>query len=352
MRITNTSMSEETKRMAGYFLVAALFVSFSAGLAIADSFSTYRSVYTVLVVPAGDGTTLHEVAENVATLTGTSAVREAYFDALGTETIRYEDLAGKAQADTIGQMTEVTVPSKGSQIVVSGSADNQDDATMYAKVMTDTVVRFAERYYNIRTEAQFRIVEGPVTTKGIGHPVWFVLASIAIGLAVTATFFSFLFLLPRLFSLGKRSLGERSIFRPDVFEPKKPTDTFQLPAESRDEVVIPEMPDAPIAPVMPVAPVVPVETPVAVPTAPRVSVTKAHAPMNLPGFSSSAEEAFLREFSFVGEEKIDLTAEAAPAAEDVSIMNAVHTTPESDEPAEPDEEEYKRRLNQLLKGKL
>ncbi len=341
MHITNTSISEETKRLMGYFLVAALFVSFSAALALVDTFSRYRSEFTVLVIPEGDGTSLHEVADNVAMLSGTSAFRSSYFDALGTETIRYEDLSGKAQADTIGTLATVTVPAQGSFLVIAGTAGNQDDATLYARTMTDTVVRFAERYYNIRTEAQFRIVEGPVTTKEIGHPAWYVLASLATGFAMTALFFSLILLLPRLFSVGKRSLGERSIFRPDVFKPKKPTDTFRLPTESRDEVMIPEMLVAPMAPVAPVPP-----APKAVVPA---SSTKAHAPINLPGFASPEEEAFLREFSFEGEGPIDAASDKVVPTGGVSAMNAVETTPE---PTEPDEEEYKRRLNQLLKGKL
>jgi hypothetical protein len=337
----NGKMPKEISRMTGYFLVAFFFVSFSVGLGISDTFSRYRSGYTVIVLPQEGGTSLHEVAENVAFLSGTPAFRRSFFDELGAGPGAYEALSGKEEEAAFKEMVTVAVPEKGSLFSVAAYSDDRDDAMSLSRTAIDTLARFSEHYYNMRTDATFRIVEGPNVVRVTEHPFLFVLASAAIGFTVTGLFFAALSLLPGLFSLGKRSFRERALFRPDVFEPKKPADTFQETTETRETVLaspsIPNLSQDGISDV-------PLRS------APRSAPSKTGAPTNLPGIFSKEEEAFLREFSFVGEEKI-VPEEPEATVEPASVL-AGNAVPVPEEGPEPDEEEYKRRLNQLLKGKL
>lgn len=341
----NGKMPKEIRDIAAYFFVASLFVSFSSGLGLVDSFSRYRSEVSVMVLPQGSGTSLREAAENTVELSKTPAFRQSFFDSIATDMNDWSDLPGNSQADAYANLVAVSLPGDGSVFTVTGYAVDRDDAAIVSRAATDALVRFAGHYYNVKTDVGFRIIEGPKTTKEVVRPGWFILASVVLGFLITGLFFGALFLIPKLFSFGKRSFGERALFRPDVFEPKKPADTFQEITAPR-ETVLASMPDVPVQMETPKETAVPDHVSVIAP----VAVPKAHAPINLPGSFSPEEEAFLREFTFVGEEGPTLNLPSIEGPE--PIAEPIIAASSSEEVVEPDEEEYKRRLNQLLRGNL
>ena len=98
------------------------------------------------------------------------------------------------------------------------------------------------------------------------------------------------------------------------------------------------------------APIVtPAPEPMPTPEEPSsVHIRKASAPLNLPALSE-AEAQFLREFSFEGsleEEETDEIREASRVEPEAAMPVAEAVL--SDE--EPTEAEYKRRLNELIRG--
>lgn len=344
----NGKMPKELRDLAAYFFIASLFVSFSVGLGLVDSFSRYRSEFSVMVLPQGSGTSLREAAENTVELSKTPAFRQSFFDSIATDMNDWGDLSEGSQIDAYANLIMVSVPRDGSVFTVIGYAADRDDAAVFSRSATDALVRFAGHYYNVKTDVGFRIIEGPKTTKEVAHPGWFVLTSVALGCLITGLFFGMLFLIPKLFSFGRRSFGGHALFRPDVFEPKKPVDTFQETAGTRETVAFAAVPNLPIEQEMPKKVSVPEHVPAAAP----VVTPKAHAPINLPGSFSPEEEAFLREFTFVGEESPVLNTADESSTSDAPAEGASPVASSLEENCEPNEEEYKRRLNQLLRGNL
>lgn len=205
---------------------------------------------------------------------------------------------------------------------------------------TLSLFRFVGQYYNVKEDIDFRIAGGPTTSSRISDKPLFALSSIALGTLSASVLFLALWAFPRLFAFSGGSHASRKpIIDAGVFEPSRPMSPYfdETPVDE-EPIPFPEGPFPDVA-----APVDSHEEP---------SVTharKSSAPMNLPALTD-AEDRFLREFSFetsVGEKDVDPLRETGPV--DIATPGSA-AEPGRLQAGEPTEEEYKRRLNELLRG--
>lgn len=330
-----------------YYLLAALFASFASALMLADSFRTYESETTAIMLAKSDraAVLLRSTVENAALLADTDPYRTRFFEELSSKSGKFDELSASARREAFDEMVDVAADEAGSVLRVRGYADDPDDAKEISYIATLSLFRFLGQYYNVKEDVDFRIAGGPTTVSGISDMPSFVFSSIALGVFSTSVLFLALWALPRAFALsGGRVLSRKPLLDAGVFEPSRPMSPYfdQAPTET------------PVAPPEPVPSDSPVPTSIEKPLPiPRMSTesTPAHiksasAPVNLPSLSE-AEEQFLKEFSFEGsleEEEADEIREAVRA-------EAVVPAPEPETPRdEPTEAEYKRRLNELLRG--
>lgn len=332
-----------------YFLLAALFASVASALVLADSFRVYESETTAIMLAKSDraAVLLRSTVENAALLAGTDPYRTRFFEELSAKSGKFDELSASSRRDTFEAMVDVAADERGTMLHISGYADDPDDAKEISHIATLSLFRFLGQYYNVKEDVDFRIAGGPTTVSRISDKPLFALSSVALGALSASILFLVLWALPRVFALsGGRTVSRKPLIDAGVFEPSRPMSPyFDQTAIEEEPVPFPEEPFP--APAVPVS--VPMSTPEPSPAPTReepssVHVRKASAPVNLPALSE-AEEQFLREFSFEGPlEKEDAdeareTALAAPPAAEQKIPRG-----------EPTEEEYKRRLNELLRG--
>lgn len=341
------------KRMFGskgrYFILTAFFAAFTSLVMLADSFRAYESEVSVLVLPKNEisAASLRNIVENMEHIAGTDVFRSAFFDALSEKTGAFDDLSASARDEAMEGMVSVSAEEKGSVVLIRAVADDADDAKMIGRQAAITLLGSIGQYYNLKEEVDLRVTNGPTVSARIMNPILFAFSGIALGAATASAFFLVLFGLPGIISFfeGRRRIV-RGALDTKVFEPEMPASPFlrdTVEADREEAVaVIAERDGTVSGDSKPVVPTV------------VTHERKSSAPSNLPALSEE-EAAFLREFSFEGSLEQEEAAEmkTALAAEgDLSIrpeaVSSEGSVPSSDR--EPTEEEYKRRLNELLRG--
>ncbi len=327
-----------------YFVLTALFAAFTASVMLADSFRSYESEVSVLVIPKSEvaAVSLGEIVVNIGHITRTDAFRSAFFDALSEKSGAFDDLSAAARGDAMERMVTVRAEKKGSVLSIRAVADDADDARVIARQAALTLLGSVGQYYNLKEDIDLRVMNGPTASARVMSPGLFILSSAVSGIGVASIFFLTLFGLPDVIAFFERKRRfSGNTLDAKVFEPEMPTssvirDTIETDRETAAAVIAeretPSVSDRPV----------PAEAPV---SAPSADGKKGSAPSNLPSLSE-AEEQFLREFSFEG------SLEREEADEMKTVLAVPAPTPEVQPTAdhEPTEEEYKRRLNELLKG--
>lgn len=338
-----------------YFLVTAVFAAFTASVMLADSFRDYESEVSVLVIAKNEVSagSLGKIVANMEHIAKTDQFRSAFFSVLSEKSGVFDDLSASMRSDMMDKMLGIRTEKGSSVISIRAAAPDADDAKMIARQAALTLFGSAGQYYNLKEDIDLRVMSGPTVSARITNPVLFAFASIALGFVVASAFFLVLFGIPDAISFFERKRRfSRNALDAKVFEPEMPTspflrDTIETDREEAAAVIaehdndIVNVPER-SAPIEAVAPV------------PSTHEKKGSAPSNLPSLSE-AEAQFLREFSFEGsleneeaeevkgvlasEGTMTIRAEAAPK-EDV-VPGVDH---------EPTEAEYKRRLNELLRG--
>lgn len=338
-----------------YFFLAALFASFTSAVMLADLFRGYESEVLVLAIPRNEisADSLGEIVSNMTRLSATDPFRAEFFDALSGKIGMFDEVPVSMRAGMAAEILSVRAEKGTSMLSIRGFSDDSDDAKTIARQAAFSLFGSTGRYYNLKEDIDLRIVTGPSVSARIIHPVLLVFFSIALGLVVTSAFFFVLFGLPELLSFfERRGRYAEGTLDTKVFEPEMPTSPFL-----RDTVETDREAAAAVIAEHETLPSAVLERPVE----PNVSDTdasaprngkKASAPANLPSLSEE-EERFLREFSFDESASEEPAAVTETAVSDMpmevpSVASDSSESPVSDH--EPTEEEYKRRLNQLLRG--
>jgi capsular polysaccharide biosynthesis protein len=338
------------------FLITLFFVSAAAGLFWLDAFRGYEADMRILVVGKSQTAGAERAAGSLAALIETLP----FYDRLIVDDLTDDPFEGLSQDKRRAAWNDVVSAKQdvaSGIIVVTAKGSDPDEARVLARKTTQTLSSLAGIYYNVKTDIDIRIVEGPITRTVIVHPVAFVLTTFVSAFAATAMFFFVLIVLPRLF--GSRQSASSVEYRdmtsvagthaydigdavayidPSKFVPTKPS---SLPFEpSHLETITPSVKAA-----------APNNLPVA-DDALDLPVSDEPLPFSFEGVDLA--EYPVADLPFRGEHEIEREAAADEDAmmkeESFSSREIESSEPVSLNQEEPTVEEYKRRLNELLSG--
>ena len=345
------------------FVVTFVFVTLAAGLFWLDFFRAYRADVTVLIVArSGMPETSSDVAENAAELVRTLA----FYDRMLADNDLIDDAFDGSAPDRrkAGWNALVTVERQAESgvLVIEARGDTPEQAKRLAKQTAQSLFAVAGFYYDVKTDIDMRIIDGPLAAYVFRSPFLFAATSVLTSLALTALFFWFLRALPGF--IGRR---QKNALSSDVAAPtEKAYPEFAsgetvpwidpqkfVPARPRTlsfENTFPAMP--PVSPLPVVRPVTYAPAPANLPTADSEEdvplADEADFPYTSGDVSDTAPEAMFSErqdaasvFPVRGEHNIDVSSTVSDASP--SVLSAR-------ERAEPSIDEYKRRLNELLSG--
>lgn len=365
----------------------------AAGLFWMDELRGYRGELSLLVLPK---TELAEgAAANLAALARETSFAAAVYEEVGA---RIENpLIGQTPAERQviwKEAVKVRLVGTSDVIRIAALGGDQDEALTLSQAVVAELVRTASRYYNQKTDLDIRVVGGPVAIPSL--TLWPRFLAYIVG---TALFFTLLFFI--IYGLIERIFPKRStpqsgngeyVISPETFKPRKPTYWGREESASLAE-----------AEVLEVEPALETEAPEpfleeeAVSDYEEASVAETSAPVTVPEewpadrsveepvveseyrptYEYEAERAGLEEDVVSGyvshaaapenlpiiegpitplqgaqsrlmKADIDATAEAYAAMTEPALPEEP-TRPQTHEPTP---EEYRRRLNELLSGKM
>lgn len=325
-----------------YFVLTTLFATFTSAVILADAFRKYEADLSVIVIPRNEvsAESLPEIVANMEHVATTSSFRSAFFERVFEKDPVLGEMLASQNGPVADESISVRAGEKGSVLSVRAVADDADDAKLLVREATRALFGLTGQYYNLKEAIDLRMTNGPIVAAHTSNPMLFVLSSIALGSAVSSAFFLLLFRLPNaLVFFERRRTDSGSVLDAKVFEPETPTSPFFRDTIEGDRekaaAVIAECESSPAS--------------IVKKTEPTTRERKASAPENLPALSG-AEQQFLQEFSF--DEPLGIESAVAEKQETERIVAppVPEAVPSDVRDQEPTEEEYKRRLNELLKG--
>lgn len=381
--------------LALFFITAAAFVSL-------DTFRGYRAEVTVLVLPLSTNQTpAEQMVENIAILPTTVSFLDALLESDGrlSEFSDLDEQSINARSEQWNEMLAVRREGGSGIVTYTIKADTQEEATIFARQMAKVLFQKAGTYYDIRSEISLRLIEGPLVRAALISPVTWIVSSVSIGIMVALIFMVLGTFLRSLIGTPRRKkvlpTNEATLpisrpmettfpsIHPDTFIPKKPTVLFSEEGEARAReerreynpyVITPNTrqeagtkqntevtkeEEKTMAPDLSSASEIPL---ISEPSFPdelerkkqeigqavrsSVSTVKSEAPANLPFID---EATFLAQFSSAAAEIPAEEKQAEPEPNPVQPMETGQESIVSPLPTEPTVEDYRRRLNELLK---
>lgn len=193
----NLSFSSSWKRA---FVVTFVFVTLAFGLFWLDLFRGYKAEVTVLVVSKSETAVLAQnIAADMKELTQTLSFYERV---LASSDLIDDDFEGYTpdKRKALWNETVSVKHEKGSGIlVISAQGETPEKAKRLANETTKTLLAVTGFYYNVKTDVDVRIVDGPIVATTVAQPVAFGAISLLSSLIVTFLFFLFLNILPQFF---------------------------------------------------------------------------------------------------------------------------------------------------------
>lgn len=339
-------------------MVTLVFVTLAAGLFWLDYFRGYNAEVIVLVVArSGTTETSGEVAANMAELTQTLSF---YNRVLSENDLIDDDFDGYTPDKRKVQWNNtvsVTKQDGSGVLIIRANGDTPEKVRRLALQTAQSMFAIASFYYNVRTDADMRMVDGPIVSYAIRTPWLYGGTVLFSGLAVTMLFFFLLRAVPELIGIKSKLISFSDVFA----ESEKSNIDEALARRAYPEFgvsdtalwidpkkFIPEKPHT-----LPFEGQFP-ETVVA----PRIygehAVKHSQAPANLP---TAPDETDL---PVADETSLPFEFETASEETDMSLAQSREDSsaffPEAASPAlsaereqsEPTQEAYKRRLNELL----
>lgn len=279
-----------------YFFALAVVFTATFGLLFLSNFRSYRSDISVLIIPKNESASFQadQIVENLVDITH----RLSFYDRVLFDNPEIEDpFADFSKDERKARWNETFTISRlpgSTTLNISVFNQDKDAANKVARQMALSLSEVASRFYNIQTELELRIIEGPISSTYIRAWQWLIFISILAGLSLA-------YLVLFIFNLFTDKVQSKMIsglswnkIEPQRAEYPSERDYFAPSAERR------EMPSH--------------------------AVKKAGAPSNLP----------------IADEKVEKPAEIFASLEEPAL----------DEKKEPTDEEYRERLNKLLRGEI
>lgn len=320
------------------FLVTLFFVTLASFLFWLDSFRVYQAELTMLVLAKSQAVDADQTASDLSELSKTLSFYDRVLSGTDLLDDDFEGYTPDQRRVLWNETVQVAQSDKGGVLTVTARQDEMEKAKRLAEETSKALLSVTSFYYNVKTDIDLRVVDGPIVSTVVAHPWKYGAVSIGSGLVATALFFLVLAFIPALFenrssvSAPQYHIGETvPLIDPQKFVPARPTN---LTFESVPEETVEEAPAA-----------VPLE-----------ELAEAQNERMLPGMDVAElpfefEETY-REDSLEGPEGEVFTNDEEP--EITEILPVEEEIEEEKVPeipkGEPTVEEYKRRLNELLAG--
>lgn len=335
-----TVNEQKAKKISAYFIVIALIFSAVSFLLLLDNSKNYQVETSIIFIPKSEkaASDSEHIIENMAAL----PKKLSFYEKMIKDNKDIEDnffgLSDEDKKEMWNKEIEAKREGNSSIVNISVIKNSPEEAKLENEAVVSTLFNIMSYYYNIKSDADFRIVDGPnVSTKAKN---WFLIAilSLAIG-AVISLVINFISSFISNYLLEKRE-GLRFKFDKSFFESKF------LPKKDAGEKPEPEKIIEKAKEIKAAAPI-------------QAPVKKSFAPENLPtapGNLSFIDEDYFRttiiKSGVSSKVKTDSTQKEIP-----TVPEEKQTATQKEETAanlhrEPTQEELKKRLNQLLKGEL
>jgi hypothetical protein len=299
-----------------YIYALALILAATFFLLFLDRFKTYNTEISVIFIPQNEKIAQHadQIAENLTII----PTKLSFYEKLLRDNKDIEDQFIGFDKDKRKELWARTIQIKREKesTIINIEANNHFESQKLAKQTAFTLFSVMSQYYNIRTDIDFRIIDGPITRSYIKN--WPILAIVSLVTGMILALLINIVSLNLAGLFGKRE--EKKISEEKIFQSFPKIDFTEKEYPRKAEIKIPEI------------------NPVA--------AKKAQAPINLP-------------IAKVESEKPDTEPDAAISKiyplENVEIAKLEEIYEKKEEPtikSEPTEEELKERLNQLLRGDL
>lgn len=335
-------------------LLSLFFIGAIAFLSL-DSFRKYQAEVSIIVLPKGNVLSADQVVKNIAFLPKTID----FFDALLASDARLAEFSTldegpvSVRKEIWNKMLRVKHEEGSGIITYTMNADTQEEATILSRQMIRTLFEKIGVYYDIRSEISIRLVEGPLVRTTIASPFWWVSTSLVAGMLLALIASALILKIESILSSSHRMAGASGkipaktdeshlpSIHPATFVPKKPFVLFSESGEAKakeekwDQVLAEQERAESTA-----------ETPALVYPKPAMRTVEntGAAPANLPVMD---ETEFLAQFS--GNNSSDKESSAERQIQDTAVMEEPVSSEESPLPHEPTVEDYRRRLNELLR---
>lgn len=319
------------KIFSPYFFVITIIISVVFFLLLLDSSKKYQSEISIIVIPKSEKAAAdsEHIVENLKIFPTKLSFYEKLIrdnDNLRDNLLNFSD---GQKRNIWNKDLEVRREEGSSIITIAIVKDDSEEARLISKAVTSNLLNIAGFYYDIKRDIDIRIVEGPIIRSFFSNWILIIISSIAIGIIIS---FLINFIFHLSFDYLEKKRRETGIRLRDTINEKKSKikrEETRKPSEEKAVVYkkIEEKKD--------------IQYPIS-----QTLSKKASAPENLPFID---EEYFRSNIIKTSESTAPKTTTEKSLSEDTSKNKEKE---EAELHREPTQEEFKKRLNQLLRGDL
>lgn len=196
----------------GAAFVTLFFVTAASFLFWLDFFRAYETEIQVLVI-GKNAVSSDEIAANLAEVAGTLTFYERLLvhapelaDPLAglSPDERKEAWQSKVRARKVRETATLSLRARDASLAMS---------RQWSRESAETLLAVASFYYNIRSDADLRIIDGPLTKRVVERPLGYLLTSLASALALTTLFFLLLRFVPVLLDVLRKNVKRDGLHR-------------------------------------------------------------------------------------------------------------------------------------------
>ncbi len=179
------------------FIALAVILAVTFFLLLLENFKYYKSEISILFIPKNESLAVHTpyVLENLVRFPETLAFYERMLEGNKELTDQFAGESKDNKKEMWNKMLSVKKDDGSSIIKIGITVKDKNQPQPLAEKTARTLIDTASFYYNIKTDADFRIIEGPDTTSFLKYWHWLASMSIILGIAA-ALALNFLFSVP------------------------------------------------------------------------------------------------------------------------------------------------------------
>ena len=330
-----------------YFFVVALLLTISFSFLFLDGSTTSKTSISIILVPKNEkiAAQAEQVTKNLVELSKKPSFKEKVLDKTFDEALR----------EKWNKIFDIKKINDSTLIEIGVSHKDEAISKKIANKSTQSLLSTASQYYNIKSDLGLKITSTPTTETTIKNWQWLLFSALALGLSI-AFVVQFISIWFESFLSRKFSTRQSRLFRMPALPTLKSEEKTKTPEEAQKKInrlILEEEEGSPDAPVLfeelktvsdSGSNIKKHQAPINLPTAPTQSndpINDSEIPPNLP--IAPAADGFANKSGLI----------INPISKDIDGNFTQEETVDRDNyVAEPSEEEYRKRLNQLLSGKI